>query len=741
MAYEEIDAPAHLMECARKMGLNHPIEALLCAPDRYEDYRYVVDSFDQIAASASQVPVIAKVKVRGDQNGKPSIRGYGRRDGPVPVGGYADRSKLLAKDPFAFRVFRLEIDVEDSQGQAAIISAFGSVGQWKDTPAGQDLIVRGTFERAYGRKQFRDVSVLAPGQVGVIAPIYLGASGKGVNMHAVAEMVRWACSSDELLEEAMFAACEQIRQDCAGLPDSEILRLCTPEACELRPQTLPELLASMHRPNSSELEGLDAIQIASRICALGMQCRAQRQNARAVCPEAPIGTVDELRTRATALIAAVEKRRGYPLTKNQSQVILGVAERLASTRPLNGLLSGEVGAGKTIAYSVPAAVAHLSGARVCIFAPTTLLADQIAKGIASEYQGAVPVELVKAGGKIRNHDAILVGTTGLNSVASKQGYQPDFVIFDEQHKLHTAAREALVQPYTHVLEVSATPIPRSLALSLYDGMDLFTLNEQPVKKEIHTALIDVKHRGVAAHALKRAIEKGARCAVVFTLVDPQEGTPAAGVGVEDGRSKGASKEAEEKARRTAIDSAADLERFFPGQVALLHGKMKPEAKGTALDSFRAGVKNLMVTTTIFETGIDVPDIQVLVIRDPEHLGQSQLHQLRGRLARSGGFGLCFLLTEDVNALSPESYARLNQFSNTLDGYTLARADMLARGAGDLEGLQQTGRASTTFKGIKLSIQDLLMDESRRPELVVEASLSDEDAGRKDKRQTQSTLFA
>ena len=170
----------------------------------------------------------------------------------------------------------------------------------------------------------------------------------------------------------------------------------------------------------------------------------------------------------------------------------------------------------------------------------------------------------------------------------------------------------------------------------------------------------------------------------------------------------------------AVQTAALFEKSFPQKVVLLHGKLSSAEKNAALDRFRSGQTPLMVTTTIFETGIDVPDVSVVIIRDPQHLGLSQLHQLRGRLARNGGAGTCFLLVQDLEALAADTHERLSKFCETTDGYSLARADMLFRGAGDLDGLQQKGRASTTFKCVKMSTHDLLLNDR----VPLDAQLSD-----------------
>jgi len=733
MNYQHIDAPEDLLKIARKMGISHPVEALLCAPDRYDDFRLVKESFDGIGPDAERSSVLSRVFVMANPEGRVSARGFARRGAYVPRGGYKDVTRLQLHDPFARQCFRLEVDVQDANGQQAIQTAFGVIEPWRQVQPGEELFLYGKANRNYGKKlRFENARIINPSQIGTISPTYLGIQGK-VSGESVQKMISWVFENDERAEIAFLAAAIAIRNDCGSMNDADILNICVPRDCIINPQNLPGLLVHLHTPSESIAEGMAARSIAARICALGMQCRAQRANARLPSPDAPLPINPE---RVARLISDVEALRGHALTSNQKNVMEQMVACLKKDRPMNGLLSGEVGSGKTLAYALPAVAAHCAGARVAIMTPTTLLADQIARTIADDFIGHAEVERVKSGGKIRNHAAILVGTMGLGSVAEKEGYQPDFLIMDEQHKLDTASRMRMVQPFTHTLEVSATPIPRSLALSLYDGMDLFTLNEQPVVRDIQTALIDVNDRNLATRAMWEALSAGQRCAVVYPRVEEQDAQES-GEEKKDGVDSDSARRA--RALKSAKTGAALFEQHFPGKVVLLHGQTPDKA--AALAAFRSGEKPLMVTTTIFETGIDVPDVKVLVVRDPQQLGLSQLHQLRGRLARAGGNAQCFLLTENLNDLSMETHERLTVFCQSMNGYELACSDMLARGAGDLQGLEQKGNANATFKGLKITAEDLYMNDANRTSLKMEIEADPADLeSRRERAPRQASLF-
>lgn len=726
------DAPDDLIDIAQRSGLTHPIEGLLCAPDRYEDCRVVYDDLSALPSSSADEPVVLQVELMPKPNGEILARGF-------------DKYKNELDNPWVWQCRRLEIPVFDDYDNRAYLSVFGAVRQWQHVPPNEYIYLRATAKR-FGPKLYLNGEMLDVQKVGQVAPVYLGSS-HNVNAGETSKLIDWIYDDEDRLLKACYVASEVIRRDCGSMTDEEIIGLCMPKNLDenaLVPLNLIELLSHLHEPKTPEQASL-AKQIVDNICILSLQCRAYEQNLRVPCANSPVADKESLLGLTSNLIEKLNENLGKKsrsLTENQKQIAFGISERLSDERPLNGLLSGEVGTGKTYAYGIPAVAAHLSGAKVAIIAPTILLANQIASGLSEAFGEGIEIERVLAQGKIRNPHAILVGTKGLVSVAKRHDYKPDFLICDEQHKMDVESRGSMVAEHTHTLDVSATPIPRSLALSLYEGVDLYTLNEVPVEKNIISALIDTKERGIATAQIKRALENNERVAVVYTLVDQKQGAPAASLDFESATKRSSKKErdSEERNRARAVEKAKVFEQAFPGKVALLHGQLKDAEKIEQLDNFRSGKTPLMVTTTIFETGIDVPDVNVMIIRDAENLGVSQLHQLRGRLARAGGTAHCFLMVEDTKKLSDESFERLLSFTKTNDGYTLALEDMLRSGAGNLQGLQQRGKASTTFKGVKISSKDLLLGD--RPDLMVD--IKDNEPQMLEIKQTssrQTQLFA
>jgi ATP-dependent DNA helicase RecG len=610
------------------------------------------------------------------------VRVVERGDGRAPVLGFASGSKAPLASPFGKATARLDISVADAAGVQASMGIFGSVWGWKDTQVGDSLLVMARPIRFGSKLCLDNVEQLDTRYVGKVMPVYLGIPGR-VAGSAVNALVAHILDQD--VDMALSSAVAAICEAC-GLPEEQIL-----EACEAPEQfsDLEDLLAGLHAPATPE-EGSGALLVAKRIACLAIQAAALRQNARAPHPDAPIGTPGSggIVERAAKLL----RSQAETPTGDQERAVAAIAEALQGSTPMNGLLCGDVGTGKTLAYLAPAVAAHQLGARVAVVAPTSLLADQIARNLVRRFGDSVAVQRVEAGGKITDPQAILVGTAGLTTVAGKAKYTPNLLIADEQHKLDTNTRERMVAPWTHVLDVSATPIPRTMALSLYPGVQVFTIDEQPVQKSIQTHLIDVGQRKLTVGAIQAAVAAGKRAAILLPRV---------------GSTNSAGEDGDTESRSSVLKAAEQFEKAFPGKVATLYGGMSDDEKRVAIDGVVSGLTPIVIASTVFETGIDIPDVALMVIRDADHFGMSQLHQMRGRLARAGGSGDCFLMVEDLAALSVETRNRLEAMTRISNGFELAAHDMVNRGAGEFEGAAQSGATSSVFKLVPIRPRDLL----------------------------------
>jgi len=385
--------------------------------------------------------------------------------------------------------------------------------------------------------------------------------------------------------------------------------------------------------------------------------------------------------RTNDLIRPLHEALPFELTGAQARVLREIYADMGSERRMNRLLQGDVGSGKTVVALFAMLLALESGFQAALMAPTEILAEQHARGLGELLEGVeVPVHLVTgrmsatarrtalanlADGSAR----VVVGTHALiqDDVAF---HRLGLVVVDEQHRFGVRQRMVLAEQESRpdILVMSATPIPRSLAMALYGDLDLSVLDELPPgRKPIKTLLKTSRSRKSVYQLLEAEMEAGRQGYVVYPLVE----------------------ESDKVDLRSATEEFKRLsEEVFPHRaLGLLHGQLSSEEKDTVMRSFLAGEIQLLVATTVIEVGIDVSNATVMVIEHAERFGLSQLHQLRGRVGRGGDQSLCILVS-DPGEMARE---RLKIFQSTNDGFQIARADLQIRGQGDLFGAQQHGR--------------------------------------------------
>lgn len=566
---------------------------------------------------------------------------------------------------------RVEIDLSDGAGQSLSLSVFGMASGWLDMPAGEEVFVVGELAQ-YGRRLYLSLERRVPAHaVGRVWSRYSGVPGQ-VSGEKVEAFVEQA-----LQDESSIRVCAALVLGETGMSEGALMQAAASHDGSGF-DSVGGLMLALHRPISVE-QGRLALECARRLSALAIQAAALRHHSRPAHPRAPLpldlGDIERL---AGAL--------PHRLTASQIEVATTVARRMTEPKPLSALLSGDVGTGKTLAFLLPAVAAHRAGARVAIVTPRTLLADQIAQQLLAHFADA-QIERVNAGGKINDPGAIIVSTPGLATIAQKQGYVPNFLVCDEQHKFSASAREALVGVSTHLLEVSATPVPRSLAASLYDGLEILNLRECPVEKTIASTIVDKATNGASViAAIRGALARGERAAMVYPIVaDAQDSTG-----------------------RQSVESAfSSLSAAFPGKVTMLHGELSDEEIRQNVQRLRSGECPLVIASTVLEIGIDIPSVSVMAVRDADCFGISQLHQLRGRLVRNGGHGDFMMVVESIAELNEETLARLQAVARTTDGYELAELDLVQRGFGNVDGTQQTGDSRTLFRQIRLGARDFI----------------------------------
>ena len=372
----------------------------------------------------------------------------------------------------------------------------------------------------------------------------------------------------------------------------------------------------------------------------------------------------------------------FPLTNAQKRVIKEIRNDMRSGIQMNRLLQGDVGSGKTIVALLTALIALDNGYQACIMAPTEILANQHYDTISALVAPlGISVKLLTGSTKKKEKEEILndlgnakiqiiIGTHALieeNVNFSNLGY----VIIDEQHRFGVAQRAKLwnknVSP-PHVLVMTATPIPRTLAMTVYGDLEVSVIDELPPgRKPVTTKLLFDNRRGQVYDFIHKKIAEGRQIYIVYPLIQENE----------------------------KID-LRDLEQgykiltdiFTECKLVMVHGKMKQSEKDEAMRMFVSGEAKIMVATTVIEVGVNVPNASVMVIENAERFGLSQLHQLRGRVGRGANQSYCLLMSK--YELTENTRKRLQIMCETNDGFKIAEADMSLRGPGDIDGLQQSG---------------------------------------------------
>ena len=388
------------------------------------------------------------------------------------------------------------------------------------------------------------------------------------------------------------------------------------------------------------------------------------------------------------IVEEVKRRLPFELTGAQRRVVNEILKDLGKPHPMHRLLQGDVGSGKTIVAWIAAMVAWRHGVQVAVMAPTEILAEQHYRRFASLSSGLPtridllsaalpPKEREAARKRIRNGETdIAVGTHALIQ-ESVEFRNLALGVIDEQHRFGVLQRAALRRKAAtspHLLVMTATPIPRTLAIALYGDLDVSVLDEMPRGRiPIRTRIVPEGERRKVFEVMRRELDQGGRAYVVLPLVE----------------------ESERIALRDATRTAERIREAFPEVgVGLLHGRLKAEEKESTMRRFKEGALRILVSTTVVEVGIDVPEATVMVIEHAERFGLSQLHQLRGRVGRGSRPSYCFLMVG--NAQGEEAAARLSIMEQTGDGFRLAEEDLRIRGPGDFAGVRQSGIPDLVF---------------------------------------------
>jgi ATP-dependent DNA helicase RecG len=579
----------------------------------------------------------------------------------------------------------LRVELADASGKVEL--AFFNPPPWRlrQFGAGETLLASGKVSEGFGgrlRMSQPEVETLRPGDsanFGRVVPFYAGPAD--YQHPALRKLMKRLC--DELAPLAVDDLPAEVRARRHLLPAASALR----QAHFPPPGTDPLLAADRATPSFRRLvfEELFFLQLA-----LALRRKGVRRE-----PGITFEAGPERVAEATRLLP-------FDLTASQRRALGEIAQDMGRPEPMNRLLQGDVGSGKTAVAFAAMVLAVRSGWQAALMAPTEILAAQHARTLRAWLEGS-GIELALVGAQARGKEQraarealatgrarVAVGTHALLEEGVELG-RLGLVVVDEQHRFGVLQRARLIAKGTRpdVLVMTATPIPRTLALAFYGDLDQSKITELPPgRTPVATKVFGDSQRRRAREILRREIEAGRQAYVVYPLVAESEKSDLA----------------------DATTGAEELSRLFaPRPVGLVHGQMPPEEKDRVMARFRAGELAVLVATTVIEVGVDVPNASVMLIEHAERFGLSQLHQLRGRVGRGSAESFCLLVAHFARA-GDEARERLRVMERTQDGFEIARADLRIRGPGELVGTRQSGQK--LFQIADLYRDEVILEEAR-----------------------------
>lgn len=589
------------------------------------------------------------------------------------------------------RASRVEAPAEDGTGRV-ILQWFNQPYRAEQFGPGDVLAVAGRA-RCHGSRMFFVVSRTLPSPVGGLDAAPSGAEGQ---LALLPEYPAAASVPAAIMRRAIACALEQVESQ---------LRPLVPEAVASRLGLLtrPRSLKTAHLPASLREAELAKRSLAfERLLILQTRLLRHRDVLRSQSAEAVVAAED-LADRMQALLP-------FTLTSAQRRGITEIAADLRQPRPAHRLIHGDVGSGKTVVAAAAVLAAVDDGRQAALMAPTEILAEQHAWRLAGILEPArVRVHLLTGSlpstkkesvrqAAARGDQAVFVGTHALIQQAV-EFKDLAVIVVDEQHRFGVAQRAALISKghRPNLFVMSATPIPRTLALALYADFDISVLDELPPgRKPVATKLLTGADAGRAYRELLRRVRQGQQGFVVCPLIDPSPALEA--------------EAAEQLFERLSTGPLAEI------RLGLVHGRMPTVERQQVMQAFYEHGLDALVSTTVIEVGLDVPNASVILVQNAERFGLAQLHQLRGRVARSRHHPLCLLIAGDT---SPRSRQRLDVLVRHSDGFRIAEADLRMRGAGELAGLRQHGPADWVAGDI-LAYPDLLAAAHEAARAILDA---------------------
>ena len=569
------------------------------------------------------------------------------------------------------RLSILEVVIADGTGPLKIV-LFNQGYKKNFYKKGQRLYAYGKAEFQYGSMQMNTPQIENLGDGGEpdrgIVPIY--ALADGVSQFVVRSSVRnWFAANHEL-PEILPAEVREVHQY----------------------MTRYDAFKMMHFPESSERYEEARHQLAYEELFVMQSGLALLRN-KEQCHKGPkMGPNGDLMARCIENLP-------FSLTGDQQRALEDIRIDMEDERPMQRLLQGDVGSGKTVVATLSLLKAIENGYQGALMAPTEILAAQHYEGI-TEVCGnlGITIELLTGSTTKKEKERIYEGLAdgsihmiiGTHALIQEgvNFHNLGLVIIDEQHRFGVEQRARLQQKgtYPHVLIMTATPIPRTMTLSVYGDLAVSLIKEMPPgRKPVKTYVVDSSYKDRLRAFFGKEMAEGRQVYVVCPLVE----------------------ESEKLDLQAAEELYLELKEYFykAYEVGLVHGRMKPSEKDEVMNAFHNGNISLLVSTTVIEVGVNVPNATIMCIEGAERFGLSQLHQLRGRVGRGSHQSYCILVSDSKNDVSQE---RLKLMEHTQDGFELAEQDLLLRGSGQLFGLAQSGlpdlRVANIIKDIEILVQ-------------------------------------
>jgi ATP-dependent DNA helicase RecG len=567
---------------------------------------------------------------------------------------------------------------------------------WLNQPFLRDVFVRGQHVVLYGAVEMR-----GHGGLQLTNPQYeILDDEDGETVHTgriVPVYEKTGTITPKIQRRLVFDALQRLPEDLPDqLPESIRVRYGFPtRAAALFAAHFPPADLSVDRLNRFDTPAQRRL-IFEEAFLFQMGVLARRRYAASEQKPVAVHVDDRIRDSARRVLP-------FRLTSGQKEALKEIVDDVQRQHPMNRLLQGDVGAGKTIVALLAAIVEMENGLQVAFMAPTEILAEQHFLNISrllsdSRFRVALLTGATTAAARREQLAEVASGAIHLvvGTHALVQGdvafRQLGLVVIDEQHRFGVLQRATLRTKGLHpdVLVMTATPIPRTLALTLYGDLDISVIRDVPPGRlPIKTIAKPESRRDDVWSLVREQMDAGRQVYVIYPLVEESE-------------------KIDVKAATEMADHLA--QEVFPAyRVGLLHGRMKTDAKDRVMKAFVAGDLHMLVTTTVVEVGVDVPNATVMVVEHAERFGLSQLHQLRGRVGRSSHQSYCVLLYQ--SPLSEEARERLKAMTETTDGFVIAERDLLLRGPGDFFGTRQAG--VPTFRLIDLIRDREIMELAQR----------------------------